>query len=97
MKTILAAAAIAVAMTSSAYAGGSSTPNTPASSSITVQGQVFRIIITATTAFFSTDGGAVTDAGTASIPLASLPPAIATALQSGSVSPAIAALIASYF
>lgn len=75
-----------------ATAGKQNSPGAPTSTSINIQGTVFTIRVNTDTVSVQSGGGF-----SANIPLASLPPSVASQLSAGNVSPAIQALIASFF
>lgn len=91
-RTRLLAVAALVLAPQFATAGKQSSPGAPTTMSISVQGTVFNIAVDSGTVNVNSANGF-----SASIPVASLPPAVASQLSTGNVSPAIQALLASFF
>lgn len=93
------ASLLLVSLSTSAFAGGQVTSNSPTTGSISVQGQLLNFSMTGTSVTFTPvgDGGAFGTSDGITIDVVNLPATVQAQLQAGNVSPLIKSLIARYF
>ena len=98
MKNVLVTLFV-LSLSTSAFAGGQVTVNSPTTGSISVQGQLLNFSVTGTTTTFTPagDGGSFSTSDGITIDVATLPASVRLQLRSGNVSALVQSLIASYF